>query len=100
MWGDARVSKFAAIEAGRLTREALTLKAGSRSGRWLVVKKNDDGREIVVRSDVSPDLAEQIAGRARDAMSDQEVGAGWSYLAISRLSEKSSRNEPVANEYR
>ena len=67
----------------------------SYSGRtWGVVRINDDGRRLVVQRGMHPDAAAHEAGRLRDAMSDDDVGRGWNYLAskVSDLGDQLHRN--------
>jgi hypothetical protein len=51
-------------------------------GTWAVVRVNDDGRLRVVRDGMKPDAALEQAGRMRDRQSDDDVGDGWSVLAM------------------
>lgn len=95
-----RVTKFEQIQAARDLR-----LSKQQRGSWSVVKRNDDGREIVVERNVTAFVAEKLAGARRDSMPDADVGDGWTFIA-SRQSGKTggfegrdSRTEPRANEY-
>jgi hypothetical protein len=47
-----------------------------------VVRVNDDGRQVVLRTNLDVLTAEQLAGRERDMLSDEAVGQGWNVVAM------------------
>ncbi len=51
------------------------------ASQWQVVAVNDDGTRDVRRAFLSPDQAEEAAGRMRDESTEFEIASGWNYLA-------------------
>lgn len=51
-------------------------------GRYDVVKVNTDGRRIPVKSGLAWGVADALAGRLRDRMSDEAVDEGWDFQAV------------------
>jgi hypothetical protein len=48
---------------------------------WGVFKINDDGRRETIAVRMGDQDAERVAGKMRAAMTDDEVAAGWNYVA-------------------
>ena len=90
------MTKFDQIQAARDTRLAKLQR-----GAWNVVKVNDDGRTIIVERNVTPHVAERLAGERRDSMPDADVGDGWTFLAqrAEALRAVVAGQRPRANEY-
>lgn len=88
------MTRYEAIEARRVLRGAPDLTRPSpaspkrRNGPafartdYGVLRVHTDGKRFtIVRQRLTREDAEKAAGRARDAMTDAEVGDGWNYVA-------------------